>query len=225
MLPIVAIGLSFWLDLVVAGATPEPPEPPEPLDPLDMARRHAPVELEETEFLQLSARDEAQDSAVRVRVLVEPRYAELADAFADTVAATLADADGWPAAGLSFAVVETDWDITVVLAQPKTTDALCAPLRTGGTFSCGRKGRAVINARRWLHGAAGYRGKLDEYRTYVINHEVGHLLGFDHRPCKAKRRPAPVMSQQTKGLGGCVASARPSAAEIAALASRPARFE
>lgn len=216
MLPIVAIGLSFWLGLAVAGVTPESSTPAAP---------RPSVELDDIAFLQLPAQGEADAGSIRVRVLVEPRYAALADEFAEGVAATLGDARGWPAAGLAFAVVDDDWDITVVLAQPKTTDALCAPLRTGGTFSCGRRGRAVINARRWLHGAAGYRGKLDEYRTYVINHEVGHLLGFDHRPCKAKRRPAPVMSQQTKGLSGCVASARPSAAEIAALAGRPARFE
>ncbi|MBL8947336.1 MAG: DUF3152 domain-containing protein, partial [Myxococcales bacterium] len=136
----------------------------------------------------------------------------------------LADAGGWAAAGYAFVPVEGDADVTIVLAAPKTTDRLCAPLRTGGAFSCGRGGRAVINANRFLHGAATYRKQLPAYRTYVINHEVGHLLGFEHRRCPYRGAQAPVMLQQTKSLSGCRRNATPRADELAVLAARPPRY-
>jgi hypothetical protein len=161
---------------------------------------------------------------VTYRVLVETKYAALADEFAHHVDDSLADPDGWAAAGYTFAATDGEADITIILAAPKTTDRMCAPLLTGGSFSCGRKGRVVINARRFKHGATTYRGKLEQYRTYVVNHEVGHLLGFDHRACPGRGMRAPVMLQQTKSLAGCKRGTTPRAEEVALLAARPPRY-
>jgi hypothetical protein len=94
-------------------------------------------------------------------------------------------------------------DFRVTLASPALTDRLCAPLLTNGIFSCAGGGRAVLNARRWLEGAAAYGSRLDRYRTYMVNHEVGHLLGLGHASCPAAGAPAPVMMQQTKGVAPC----------------------
>ncbi len=163
------------------------------------------------------------EGSLRVRVIVQDGLEDLSDDFAATVDEVLADGDGWAAAGRTFAVVEHDADIDVVLARPKTVDELCAPLRTGGSFSCGRKGRAVINVRRWKGGATTFGKDLASYRAYVVNHEVGHLLGFDHAACPGRGRRAPIMLQQTKSLAGCRRSTRPDAREIAALGSRVAR--
>jgi hypothetical protein len=49
--------------------------------------------------------------------------------------------------------------------------------------------------------ASGYTN-LDLYRVYLILHEFGHILGHGHSTC-AKKGPAPVMMQQTKGTGVC----------------------
>ena len=96
-----------------------------------------------------------------------------------------------------------DPDIRVTLASPRLTDTLCAPLDTDGELSCWNSGRAVLNARRWILGAETYGGDLNAYRTYLINHEVGHGLGHGHADCPRRGARAPVMVQQTKSLQGC----------------------
>ncbi|MBO2454702.1 DUF3152 domain-containing protein [Actinomadura barringtoniae] len=93
--------------------------------------------------------------------------------------------------------------VRVSLTSPDMVDRMCAPLNTAGQLSCGRDGRSVLNARRWGQGAASYGRDLATYREYLINHEVGHLLGHDHRQCPGHGRRAPVMVQQTKSLQGC----------------------
>jgi Zn-dependent M32 family carboxypeptidase len=50
--------------------------------------------------------------------------------------------------------------------------------------------------------ASGYKNK-QSYRVYVILHEVGHALGYDHAKCPGLNQPAPVMMQQTLGTGLC----------------------
>jgi hypothetical protein len=49
-------------------------------------------------------------------------------------------------------------------------------------------------------GAAG--GTLDEQRTWILLHELGHMLGHDHTECPGSG-PAPVMRATTYGLGNC----------------------
>jgi Protein of unknown function (DUF3152) len=125
-------------------------------------------------------------------------------AFAAAVEGVLTDPRGWAGAGLAFRRVSSGpVDLRVALASPSLTDRLCAPLPTNGIFSCASGNRAVLNVFRWKGGAGAYRGRLDRYRDYMINHEVGHVLGNGHAWCPAAGARAPVMLQQTKGLAGC----------------------
>ena len=57
--------------------------------------------------------------------------------------------------------------------------------------------RVAINDARWARGAMSFDGDLAAYRVYAVNHEVGHALGYVHRPCPTSGGPAPVMMQQS----------------------------
>ena len=60
-----------------------------------------------------------------------------------------------------------------------------------------------INSHRWKRGSKKSGYTLGDYRIYLINHEVGHILGHLHRKCDGKGNKIPVMNQATKGIGTC----------------------
>jgi len=61
----------------------------------------------------------------------------------------------------------------------------------------------LINDRNWRNATAAWTGSLAGYRTYLINHEVGHWLGLGHFSCPSPGATAPVMLQQSISLDGC----------------------
>ena len=140
----------------------------------------------------------------RFKVEVESGLGVNGAAFAAAVQRTLGDNRSW-GQQVSFKRVSSgSAAFTVTLASPATTDRLCAPLRTGGIYSCyNSRGRSVINVNRWAHGADSYAGHLADYHHYVISHEVGHALGRGHESSCRSDGLAPVMMQQTKSLYGC----------------------
>jgi len=157
---------------------------------------------------------ELAESATTYEVTVEIGLPVKARSFAKAVTRTLDDPRSWQSGTHQLQRTAIEGDFRVVLASPETADRLCAPLDTGGRLSC-RNGRdVVINAWRWANGAESYAGNLRQYRHYVINHEVGHALGYGHQDCPEPGAPAPVMVQQTKGLQGCAANPWPAAADL-----------
>ena len=144
------------------------------------------------------------------------------EAFAAEAAAALNDARSWSLGGaVRFERVPSGGDFTLWLAEPSTLtsySSICSP-----TYSCSVGRDVVINDLRWRTSTDAFRGgggSLTDYRRYVVNHEVGHWLGFGHTGCPAAGAASPVMAQQSKTLAGCRPSAWPSDAERAALAAR-----
>jgi len=146
---------------------------------------------------------------LRVRVEVERGLDVDGLRFAAFVLDTLDDPRGWGADGsVTFARTDGDADLRVVLASPDLVDAMCAPLQTAGEVSCGRAGHAVLNLRRWVE-TVGYDVDPTAYRQYLVNHEVGHLLGHGHERCSGAGRVASVMQQQSYAVAPCTPNAWP----------------
>ncbi|MDO5535477.1 MAG: DUF3152 domain-containing protein [Propionibacteriaceae bacterium] len=134
-----------------------------------------------------------------------------ADEVAREVQAVFDDERGWAGYGRrTFRLVaDTESaDLTIYITSPDTSDELCKPLDTGGKWNCRVEGRVVLNSDRWKYMTPTY-DDLGTYRSYLVNHEVGHFLGQGHVGCPAEGAVAPVMMQQSIALDGCVPNAWP----------------
>jgi hypothetical protein len=144
---------------------------------------------------------------IRFDVKVEKNLDISADEAAGVIAGILNDQRSWRGNGrVRFELVSGDSDraeLHAFIVTPGTTDRLCAPLQTRGEVSCQNGNRIVLNAKRWMLGAKSYGTDLTNYRRYLVNHEFGHYLGHGHVDCPGRGKLAPIMLQQTKGLGGC----------------------
>ncbi|QUR66671.1 DUF3152 domain-containing protein [Mycobacterium spongiae] len=128
------------------------------------------------------------------------------DAFAHMVDQTLANPKGWTH-NPQFAFIRADSgqpDFRISLVSPVTVREGCGyefPLETScynPAFGPDRQARVFINEARWVRGAVPFEGDIGSYRQYVINHEVGHAIGYlGHEPCETEGGLAPVMMQQT----------------------------
>jgi hypothetical protein len=123
-------------------------------------------------------------------------------AFATSVVQTLSDAHSWIGGG-KFTLQRID------KGTPSFRISLTSEMTVRQAQYCGWEiqleascfnhavGRVMINDARWTRGAVSFNGDLTAYRTYAINHEVGHALGFHHEPCGQNGGLAPVMMQQS----------------------------
>ena len=138
---------------------------------------------------------------IRFRTSVDPDVNYSDEQFRQEVTIYLHDPDGW-AQFHEFVYAPTGPAKHIRLSHPRT-------LKTNGCkedrLSCAILGGTEIwlNSERWIHGAKASQLPLEEYRQYMVSHEMGHSLGYDHVTCPAPGMPAPIMLQQTLGIGKC----------------------
>ncbi|GGV66474.1 hypothetical protein GCM10010294_19990 [Streptomyces griseoloalbus] len=150
------------------------------------------------------------------RVDVEQGLGLDGELFAEAVQRTLNDDRSWAHNGArTFERIHSGQvDFVITLAGPETTAEWCAKSgldTTVDNVSCDSAAteRVMINAYRWAQGAETYGDRMHAYRQMLINHEIGHRLGYDHVTCDKNGDLAPVMQQQTKFLEYDGISCRP----------------
>jgi len=127
------------------------------------------------------------------------------EGFARMVTETLANPKSW-IHNPEWAFVRVDGgepDFRVSLTSPMTIREGCGydiPIEAScynPSYGDGQP-RVFINEARWVRGAVPFQGDIGSYRQYVINHEVGHAIGYQrHESCPGNGDLAPVMMQQT----------------------------
>lgn len=114
---------------------------------------------------------------------------------------TLESKRGWARMGYTFRYIgdagRPDFVIAMVPNEVVTRKCRFDGLSCADT----RNNVIYLNAERWAKGSVASGLALGDYRTYIIMHEVGHLLGRGHHRCVTGK--APVMMQQTLGIGKC----------------------
>ncbi len=126
------------------------------------------------------------------------------EGFAVTVDATLQNPKSWIGSG-EYAFQRIDdpqaADIRITLTSQLRQRAMCG-FAIPYDASCWKSElkQVVLNTARWARGAVAFQGNVVQYQQYMVNHEVGHGLGFPHIGCDETGRLAPVMMQQTWGL-------------------------
>ena len=193
-----------------ASSTPAPPPSPKPVEPTGKVHltpkvpATGPGSYVRAEVDVNAASDRGR--LIRFDVQVERNLAIDSDDAARLIEKVLNDRRSWRGTSRwRFQLVSSPSEATLhaYIVTPGTTDRLCAPLLTRGEVSCQNGNRVVLNAKRWMLGADSYGSDVAGYRRYLVNHEFGHSLGYQHVGCPSRGRRAPVMMQQTKGLGGC----------------------
>jgi hypothetical protein len=141
------------------------------------------------------------------RVDVEQGLGLDGELFAQAVQKTLNDRRSWAHGGARTfeRIYSGEPDFVITLASPGTTAEWCAKSgldTTEDNVSCDSASteRVMINAYRWAQGSKTYGNEIHAYRQMLINHEVGHRLGYGHVTCDKEGELAPVMQQQTKFL-------------------------
>lgn len=136
--------------------------------------------------------------------------------FKQQTAETLNSPSGWSRLGVSFREVPEGGDFTLWLSQdievPSFSSSGC-----DSTYSCAVGRNVIINQTRWQHASDAWNGAgggLRDYRSMVVNHEVGHWLGHGHRSCSGAGQPAPLMQQQSMNMQGCTPNPWPLSQEM-----------
>lgn len=187
-----------------------------------LAAQQAPISKEEHDQIYQAALKTAQASGVtptKMTYCVNSRgNVDSLDGFANTIYRSLNDTQGWPRAGVVFTQGdESTCTITITLAQAEEVPSFSSYCST--EYSCRVGDDVIINNTRWHHGVDHWleNGKtLAQYRSMVLNHEVGHALGHmdNETPCGGEGQAAPLMQEQSMFLHECTPNQYPLDSEL-----------
>lgn len=137
------------------------------------------------------------------------------DYVADIIDQVLNDEKGWKRMGYFFEEISAEeglyarkkksnrkYVVHIHLSTDKTVEKAC---NFGGLSCADLKDNTVyFNLDKWLYGTKESRMSLEEYRQYLIQHEIGHILNRSHNKCTDNENDScPVMYQQTISKGCC----------------------
>ena len=142
----------------------------------------------------------------------------------DFIETVLADPRGWIAHGYQFFRLSAKRGSALRMDRSNETSVFHIQVSTKAKIkdtcgfsdlSCADLSRNVIyiNKDRWRDGAKASGLDLFGYRQYVIQHEVGHLLGRDHSKCPCVGCPRPIMVQATIANDQCTPNPWPLATD------------
>jgi hypothetical protein len=133
--------------------------------------------------------------------------------------AVLERPEGWALGGrIKLMAVPGGCNFTLWLAEDKAMSEFSTACNRQATCRSGND--VIMNLARWQAAPAEWKGTVEAYQTEMINHEVGHWLGFDHARCVADAPAAPV-SQVTLTVAGCSPQWHPVPAELQGLKILP----
>jgi hypothetical protein len=132
----------------------------------------------------------------KLNTLVQREYISIC------VSVYLNDPEGWAKQGYFFESVDQNEKVLIRLSEPSTIEKVCGFSKN---LSCAELGgrHMYLNADRWFHGASASKLTKEDYRQYMVSHEIGHILGHEHAKCPCAGCKAPIMMQQTLGIGEC----------------------
>ena len=120
--------------------------------------------------------------------------------FSDTekreIISLLNDPRGWVSQGYSFMLVDTDPHVRMIRVSNAHIKQQYPSLDGFSGCLLQTIPRVIlINEENWLRPPT--RTSLRSYHNYLIQHEMGHALGYEHTSRASRGDPCPVMFQQT----------------------------